>query len=224
MFSHIDIDNILNKGIKSFGKEFIISMINRVYNNYNLPFISIGSGIGEIEYLANIQFYNKYKQNIEWIFIEKYEHINCLSSSKYCINDLLINVDYLMVDNLIKNNQSIIENCILFLNWCDSNQSNYDYEAIIKLKPKAILSIYEVFEDNYGAAGGKEFYEWTIDNSNDYHLKEMYKLVPSDNSYNDYVMDIRIGLWQHDSIFDDDDTIITYLESKIEHENNCSIM
>ena len=52
----------------------------------------------------------------------------------------------------------------------------------------------------------------------------MYKLIPSYNSYSDYVMDIRIGLWQHDSIFNDDDAIIIYLESKIEHEKFCYIM
>ena len=189
-----------NKGIESFGKEHIISIINKIYNNYNLPFISIGSEIGTLENIANI----------EWI--------NCISNSKYYINHQL------SIDNLIKNNKSIIGNCILFLNWCEPNQSNYDYEAIIKLKPKAVLSIYEVFDNSYGSAGSKAFYEWSIDSSNDYHLREMYKLIPSNNSYNDYVMDIRIGLWQHDSIFNDDDAIIIYLESKIEHENFCYIM
>jgi hypothetical protein len=189
-----------NKGIESFGKEHVISIINKINKNYNLPFISIGSHIGTIENLTNI----------EWI--------NCISNLKYYINHQL------SIDDLIKNNKSIIGNCILFLNWYESNQSNYDYEAIIKLKPKAVLSIYEVFNNSNGSAGSKEFYEWTKDSSNEYHLREMYKLIPSNNSYSDYVMDIRIGLWQHDSIFNDDDAIIIYLESKIEHEKSCYIM
>jgi hypothetical protein len=217
------LSNLLNKGIKSFGIENIIANINKFYKHYNLPFVSIGSGIGTIEYLANIEFYRKYNKNIEWICIDKYEPINYPPNAKYYIHEPLMKIDYLTTDSLIENNPSIIDNCILFLNWCEPNQSNYDYEAIIKLKPKAILALYEVFDGN-GSAGGIEFYNWTINSSSEYNLKEMFKLYPYNKAHNDYVMDIRIGWWQHSNIFCDEDTIIIYLESKIVHEKNCYIM
>jgi hypothetical protein len=107
----------------------------------------------------------------------------------------------------------------LFLNWCEPNDSTYDYEAIIKLKPVAVLSIYEIFRGQNGAAGGEMFFNWTKNNT-DYHLKEEYNLYAndnhSDNHYNhsDYnddnyeFMDVSISWWQSNSLNDFDDVVI----------------
>ena len=168
-----------------------------------MPIVSIGSGIGAIEYIAN----NKY--NMDWICID----INNnpihfpLSANKY-INQPLMKIDYNSFDELIKNDPSIVGNCILFLNWCLPNESTYDYDAIIKLKPKAVLSIYEVFNEANGCAGGQMFYDWTI-NNNTYHLKEMYKLYHDNyNEDEDEKNDIRIGWWDMNS---KDDTVVISL-------------
>jgi hypothetical protein len=97
----------------------------------------------------------------------------------------------------------------LFLNWCEPNESTYDYEAIIKLKPIAVLSIYEIFGGQNGAAGGEMFYNWTNDNS-DYHLKEDYYLYADEfHADDDELMNIRIGWWQSLKLNDIDDSIIT---------------
>ena len=42
-----------NMGIKSFGHTNVVDIINSFYNKYKLPIISMGSGTGIIEYLAN---------------------------------------------------------------------------------------------------------------------------------------------------------------------------
>jgi hypothetical protein len=119
-----------------------------------------------------------------------------------------MNIDYNSCDELINNNPAIIGNCILFLNWCLPNCSTYDFEAIIKLKPIAVLSIYEDYDGSNGSAGGKMFYDWTKNNT-DYHLKEEYSLY-ADKYHNndDELMDIRISWWQLISLNDVDDVII----------------
>ncbi len=224
MEAHQSIDNnttfinhLFNIGIKSFGKEHTIAVINNFYNHYNLPIISIGSGIGAIEHFANLNYNSKYNKNIEWICVDNSDNpVQFPPSANKYISRPLTNIDYHTTDELIKDNPSIVSNCIIFLNWCEPNDSDYDYEAIIKLKPKAVLSIYEVFNDDYGAAGGKKFFKWTEDS--DYVLREMYSLS------SDHDMDIRIGWWQHSSILYDEDAVFISIESKIQHNNACCIM
>jgi hypothetical protein len=220
MITHI----LFNPGIKCFGKDQVISIIHSFYDTYNLPIISIGTGCGAIEYCS---IRNK---DINWICIDKKSNpIEYPYNAKYYINKSLMNIDYNSIDELIHINSNIVNNCILFLNWCDPNDSVYDYEAIIKLKPRAILSIYEVFLDSNGSAGGKQFYNWTI-NNDDYITKEEYKLIPyyntQYNNYEDDVIDIRISWFQH--INDDiDDKKIIYIDSKCSYpklSSYCSIM
>jgi hypothetical protein len=213
----MNIDYLLNKGIKSFGYENVINIINSFYNKYNLPIVSIGSGIGTIEYLSN----KKYK--INWICIDIDNNpIHFPSYAHKYITEPLMNINYNSCDELIKNNSSIIGNCVLFLNWCLPNESTYDYDAIIKLKPLAVLSIYEVYNNNNGCAGGEMFYNWTI--NSDYHLKEMYKLY-YDNSIDDDVEyeenDIRIGWWENN--YNEDAVIINMPCKHYIKKTNCCI-
>jgi hypothetical protein len=209
---HIDnnttfINELFNLGIKSFGYEKVATIINSFYNTYNVPIVSIGSGTGAIEYITN----NKY--NMDWICIDINNNpIHFPPSANKYINQPLMKIDYNSCDELIKNTPSIVENCVLFLNWCLPNNSTYDYEAIIKLKPKAVLSIYEVFYEANGCAGGIMFYDWTI-NNNTYHLKEMYKLYHDDsksifNEDEDEKNDLRIGWWDMNS---KEDAVIIHL-------------
>ncbi len=194
--NHFNYDKFFNMGIKSFGHENVIDIINSFYTKYKLPIISMGSGSGIIEYLSQ-----KENKDIEWTCIDIYNNpldfpTNC---SQY-INKPFMNIDYYSCDELIKNNPSIVNNCLLFLNWCLPNESFYDFEAIIKLKPIAILSIYEDFDDSCGAAGGEMFFNWR-NNNNDYHLIKNYYLYADKYHYSDdELMDIRISCWQSNSI------------------------
>ncbi len=197
-------EKLFNKGIKSFGYENVVDIISSFYNKYELPIVSMGSGTGIIEYLA------KQKNNkIEWICIDIDNNpLNFPSDASEHINQPLMKIDYNSCDQLIQTTPSIVENCILFLNWCLPNNSTYDFEAIIKLKPIAILSIYEDFEGISGAAGGEMFYNWTLHNT-DYHLKEEYSLYADKYHHDDdELMDIRISWWQSLTLNEIDDVII----------------
>ncbi len=182
------INKLFNIGIKSYGYKNIINIINSFYDDYELPIVSIGSGIGAIEYFAK-----KENNNIEWICVDINENpIDFPPSAKNNINKPLMKIDYSSIDELIEKNNSIVNNCIIFLNWCLPNESEYDFDAIVKLKPLAILSIYENNDGDYGCAGGEKFYNWTI-NNNDYFLKKMCCLYPDKYHINhDDLMDIKI--------------------------------
>ena len=206
-FAMDEVDNfekLFNIGIKSFGYENVVDIINSFYKKYNLPIVSMGSGTGVIEYLAK-----KKNNDIDWICVDNDPTMNFPPDANQYINQPLMNIAYNSCDQLIEATPSIVNNCILFLNWCEPNESTYDYEAIIKLKPIAVLSIYEIFGGQNGAAGGEMFYNWTNDNS-DYHLKEDYYLYADEfHADDDELMNIRIGWWQSLKLNDIDDSIIT---------------
>jgi hypothetical protein len=197
-------DKLFKIGIKSFGYENVVNIISSFYDKYKLPIVSIGSGTGVIEYLAK-----KKNNDINWICIENDPTMNFPPGSTQYIKEPLMNIVYNSCDKLIESTPSIVNNCILLLNWCLPNDSTYDFEAIIKLKPLAVLSIYEIFEGSNGAAGGEMFFNWTNDNS-DYHLKEEYYLYADEfHVDDDELMDIRISWWQSFKLNDIDDSITT---------------
>jgi hypothetical protein len=201
--TEINFNELFNTGIKSFGYENVVDIISSFYNTYNLPIVSMGSGTGVIEYLAK-----KKNNDINWICVDNDPTMNFPPDANQYINQPLMNIDYNSCDQLIEATPSIVNNCILFLNWCEPNESTYDYEAIIKLKPIAVLSIYEIFEGQNGAAGGEMFYNWTYDNT-DYRLKEEYKLFADDYDNDNYeFMNVYISWWQSNSLNDFDDAVI----------------
>jgi len=182
--NNVDIDfdifeKLFNVGIKSFGYENVI------------------------EFLAK-----KKTKDINWICIDINDNpLDFPTSANQYINKPLMKIDYNSCDQLINDNPDIVENCILFLNWCLPNDSYYDFEAIIKLKPIAVLSIYENFDGMSGAAGGEMFYNW-IQNNTDYHLKEDNKLYADMYHIDDdEIMDIRISWWQSIKLNNIDDLI-----------------
>jgi hypothetical protein len=199
-----NLEKLFNKGIKSFGYENVVDIISSFYNKYELPIVSMGSGTGVIEY-----FSKKKNNKIEWICIDIDNNpLNFPSNASQLIDKILMKIDYNSCDQLIENTPSIVGNCLLFLNWCLPNDSTYDFEAIIKLKPIAIVSIYENFDGISGAAGGEMFFNWSQHNI-DYHLKEEYSLYADKyHADDDELMDIRISWWQLISLNDIDDVII----------------
>jgi hypothetical protein len=205
------IDSIykFNKGIKSFGHNEVVQILRDFYYKYSannqFKIISIGSGSGSIEHYSKL----------DWILVDP-------NPSSFHNNNqevILLQPHFSYVDELIENNPSIVGNCLLFLNWCDPNDSEYDYEAIIKLKPIAIMSIYETFEAGPGGAGGEKFILWTEENK-DYQLVKHYSLAPYLNDYN--CPEINISIWQNK--FENEELVYKKIQSKISYEgNNCAI-
>ncbi len=195
-----------NKGIKSFGEVKIKQILKSFYERYNLPIVSIGSGSGSIEHYT--------KDSIKWILIDP--------QPESFHGSVIMEPNYSYLDELINTNPNIIGNCLLFLNWCYPNESEYDYEAIIKLQPIAICSIYEEFNSSNGAAGGEKFFQWTQTNT-DYKMIEEHNLTPYDCDINN--LNIMIKIWQNNKIpFENEDIVITFTQSLISHEGgSCCI-
>jgi hypothetical protein len=221
-----DYSCLLNKGIKAYGKDIIIPHIASFYNKYNnLPIVSMGSGTGVCENMVEKYYKSKYEKDMKWICIDINDKpLDFPEKAKELLKEPMMKIDYHSVDDLITKNNNIVKNCILFLNWCLPNQSTYDYDAIVKLDPVAIYSIYEIFEDNSGAAGGELFFNWT--NYNDYILKEEFQLKPGEHHIDyDELMDIRISWWQNKSIPCDEEVMLKQYPCLISNKKiGCCIM
>ncbi len=198
-----------NKGIKSFGEVQVKKILESFNKRFNKPIVSIGSGSGSIEHYTN----NNNTNIIKWILIDPYP--DSFHGS------VVMEPNYAYLDDLINTNKEIIGNCLLFLNWCEPNNTDYDYEAIIKLNPIAICSIYEEYESCNGAAGGEKFFNWT--KNNNYQVIEEHYLTPHDDDRDD--INIMIKIWQNEKIpFENEDVIVSYTKSLISHECvSCSI-
>ncbi len=199
-----------NKGIKSFGENKVKQILESFNKRYKKYIVSMGSGSGSIEHYT--------KDSIKWILIDP--------EPESFHGSVIMEPNYKYLDELINSNPSIIGNCLLFLNWCEPNDNAYDYEAIIKLQPIAICSIYEEYESSYGAAGSEKFYNWTLLNQHDdsdYKMIEEHYLSPHDYDMDN--LNIMIKIWQSNKIpFENEDIIITYTKSLISHEcGSCCI-
>jgi hypothetical protein len=133
------------------------NMLAFLSNYKNLPLVSIGSGNGLFEKLIL-----KKNESTQIICIDP----NPKSYSKI---DVQLNPDYSYDIQLTTEKPDIINNCVLLLNWCCPNNSSYDYDAIINIKPVAFICIYETFMGSNGAAGGERFYGY-IRNTKNYKL------------------------------------------------------
>jgi len=155
-----------NRAIRSLTPELVISYIKEFSDYYKLPIISIGSGGAFIEHLAVEQH-----PTIKWICVDPKPAftIYCKETGE---DNVLIKPLFPTIFELSSKHPEYIDNCIIFLNWCNPNDSYYDYEAIEILKPKGVLAIYERFLGDNGAAGGIKFHKW---------LKEIF--LREDKSY-----------------------------------------
>lgn len=138
-----------NLGVSSFGEKEVVNIIKSVYEAYDckFPIVSVGSGTGDLEYL----------------FSEStgYPEIMCIDPdpTSFLGKYIFIQPKYKYVKDMIKSEPSMVGNCILLLNWCEPNDSLYDYEAVMLCKPVAILTIIERYNKS-GVAGGNKFREF----------------------------------------------------------------
>jgi hypothetical protein len=131
----------LSRGVNSFGADVVIDAIRQFHTFYKLPIVSVGCGVAAIESLSKFN----------WILVDPEPMSYILPKMP---SEPFMKMDYSTVDEIEP------QPCVMFLNWCEPNDSTYDMEAITKLKPKGVLSIFEVYRNGPGAAGGSQFYEW----------------------------------------------------------------
>jgi len=138
-----------SKGVRSFGIENVVKHVVNIMKYYDYcPLVSVGSGNGYLE------------KAIEDVLPKK--KIICIDPnplSFYKHSEIYKKPEFSYVKDLIKKMPSIVGECVLLLNWCNPNNSIYDYEAILNLQPKGFVSIVEVFINDNGAAGGKKFFD-----------------------------------------------------------------
>jgi hypothetical protein len=113
------------------------------------PIVSVGSGLG------------KYEKQIE---TQLNTSIICVDPNPTSYNYLFEDEDtknlhlpdYSTVDALLHKRPELIGNCNLLLAWPLPNDSEYDIEAVVKLKPLNMVIIYETI----GGAAGKQMHIW----------------------------------------------------------------
>lgn len=114
-----------------------------------LRIISVGSGLGKWEK----SFENETKRQIICVDPDP-ESFNRPNENES--EDIYHRPDFPLVDDLIKFDPSVVGNCILLLLWPTPNLSTYDIEAVFKLKPNHVVTVYETI----GGAGGEQFHIW----------------------------------------------------------------
>lgn len=150
-----DISHYFSNGLQVLGLELSVKYLRYARMSIpNLTYISVGTGNGYFE------------KTIEEIMSIK---IICIDPNPNTFNpipkELVKSLDFSSVEKLMEN--SNILNCVLILNWADVGESDYDYEAILLLKPTYILWIGEI----NGCAGGNKFHSWLKDcESNNYKI------------------------------------------------------
>lgn len=148
--------------------------------------VSVGSGTGCLEYTLK----NEYKFDIICVDPDPESFSTYLGSGK----GLKPNFD--LVSSLIKKDESTVGNCILLIIWpwyTDVND-DYDYQAIIDLKPNAILIQYE-HPDKFSkslrsGSGGKKLLKW-IPTQEEYKVIGTYSImIESGIDYTDYTLSL----------------------------------
>jgi len=180
----------LGGGIRAFGLDTMVHWVRTAQAaNPDCALISVGSGNGALESQIGALCVDPDPLSYK---------VTCRDLAEpYCAPS------YANVEALIAAQPQLVGNAVLLLIWCNPNDSTYDYEAIQQLKPRAVVSLYELFYGGAGAAGGKRFHEWRADvapcgvsasasAAPPYRLIQEACLDPSE-------VDVRLGWWQRDA-------------------------
>jgi len=131
--------------------EAIASYLNRLPKE--LPIVSVGCGPGTAEWKLQNQFGVTGRT---WFLVdphpESFEKYPTDGSPEY----QRANVD--RVKTLLNTHSELVDNCVLFLPWPSPNDDSgcYDVEAVMLLRPKAIVIVYE----SVGYAGSSDMHAW----------------------------------------------------------------
>jgi len=139
----------------------------------NIISIGCGNGIYEYEISKNTQ-----RLKNKMILIDPAPE----SFQNYPTKDFLT-VDYNTVEDIIKNNPNVINNCVLLLIWTPPTKYPYmstvddtigfDFKAVELLKPKSVICLYEIPKDKtFGCAGSIKMSELLL-NPNKFNYREI---------------------------------------------------
>ena len=147
-----NIKNIVaNHDVKLY--DFNIETIIALCNPYkNKKIISVGSGIGELEYFLSTKDFK----------------ITCIDPSPFSFSKINHGryklPEYKYLKDYINSNKNCIGNDNLMLIWPDPNL-NYDIDSVLTLKSPQIFIIYELSNTN-SASGSDSFIKWKKEQSN----------------------------------------------------------
>lgn len=155
-------DNRFNFGIYSIGLERYCRFIADFVIHYACRrIISVGSGHGMLEKIYHIVdpiLRLKYSSTFDWVCIDP-EPLN-FSPFTDDMTKPYIEPKYATVDEMIYKEPECVNNEYILLNWCLPDESNYDYDAILKLNPKGFITLIAIDGHGPGVAGGINFIEF----------------------------------------------------------------
>ena len=115
--------------------------LSDITSEIDCAFVSVGSGNGTIEW--------KIREAIGKSFPAIPIDPNPESYVKFPLDGNFIPPAYDYVENLIAFNPEIVGNCILCIFWPEYGNDTYDADAIKLLRPRKVISLYEL----HGGAG-----------------------------------------------------------------------
>ena len=160
-------------GINSlWNRKISFKELTEVFVNFfdNKEIFSIGSGSGHFEY-----YFNEY---ISKITDDKFckMSMTCVDPDpeSYSKGEIKLYPLYKNIQELLKSRSEIVENCQIVIIWPSPTDTTYDIEAILYLKPKKIMILYE----ENGSSGGEDLHEFINDcedNEEKYNFDIKYK-------------------------------------------------
>jgi len=179
--SQTSVDRFYNRAIASFGIEIILNALHAFLSAYpQKKQVSVGSGNGILEH----SYATRYTSSTETIICVDPSPLEYQSKH---LERAFQSPKYNLVSELVRKEPDCINNCVLILNWAYPNESTYDYEAIMSLRPLAFFTTIERYR-NTGAAGGARFHNF-LRTTTDYILVHRIRLDGSDQ-------DICVEWWQ----------------------------
>ena len=139
------IDKYISAGVATIGIDTVKWYFEYLLTISNLPIVSVGSGPGVVERILDEAF------AIDCICVDPAPKSYINAPEAICKLPA-----YSFVQYLIDHKIGIVGKCCLLLNWSNPNDSTYDYDALVALKPQFLIWIGETS----GTAGGKKMLQW----------------------------------------------------------------
>jgi len=145
-----------NPAIHSLGFETVTDAVGEFCKTYpTLPFVSVGSGLALVERVVRARVSQPFflvdpAPSSYYPFCKQHYHRLVVASG--------MPMTHSYTHELFDSNPELAkgDSCLLFLNWCDYGGDDYDLEAILLLKPRAIF----VICDLYRSAGSQQFHHF----------------------------------------------------------------
>ena len=193
-----------NRGVRSFGIEVVREVLLLFKQTCDpFPVVSVGSGNGCVESLV--------------------PGIICVDPvpDSYLGPPIYQQPDYDTVRDLLIAKPEIKGNCVLFLNWCDPDDSTYDFDAVVALQPIAVLCIIETFVGENGCAGGERFHKWLQISNRIHHCYQAHLTPNTQDNHKPPRITIKWVQAKNNNIVPDCTSLPMAVENKLLHSQCC---